>query len=148
MAISRAAIFDALAARFWPSGTFQFFARRPVLWDNIQPSQMPALLLLSGDQRCEIGPPGSVAKWTLEAQLVVLAVSDPEAADPLDPLLDVIEVAMAAAAGDRMPLGASGNTLGGLVSSCLIAGPVEKFVDSEQISQSVATVPIEIVVAA
>lgn len=146
MQTTRKAIFDALYARLGTVPGITTLGRRLRSFDEVQPSEQPALFMQPTTQVVE-NTPGFPAKWRVNADLA-LYVHDTSSAGPserLHELLDAIEAALRAtdseAHGEDAP-----TTLGGLVIACQITGPIET--DEGALGdQAVAIIPLEILVS-
>lgn len=146
MVSTRKAIFDALYARLGTVQGVTTLGRRLRSFDEVQPSEQPALFMQPGSQVAE-NTPGLPVKWRLAVDLY-LYVHDTTAAGPselLQELLDRIEAALRATSAEAHGEDAP-TTLGGLVLACQIAGPIESDEGSLG-AQAVAIVPLELLVS-
>jgi hypothetical protein len=138
MALNREQILDTLLARLMEKVPgLRTYSRRDQDFDSIP---KPAMLLLTDSmQRDDLG------RWTIGVTVdlfVVVPANDKSPETRLNELIDLVDDALDADAGDR-PSGTGRTTLGGLVGSVEISGEI-------QIAQGVggigeATIPLQIV---
>lgn len=139
--ITREPIFSALASKFssLKPATFKTISRRLKHFNEVSPSEQPALFVTAGDQIATYskhGPP----TWTLIVELYIYARHDGHL-DPspiLNPLLDAVEGALAF---DDVVNGKL--TLGGLVETCRIEGQVQVH-EGAVGDQSIMIIPVQI----
>jgi hypothetical protein len=136
---SRETIYAALFALASDAAGFATASRRTRLINEVQSSQLPALYMqqLGETVATQRFAP---SKYTLRVDLALYAQNpDPaqSAAPILNGLIDAVEAALA-------PLPGQPQTLGGLVSDCVIAGEITLF-DGALGNRSGAIIPIEIV---
>jgi hypothetical protein len=137
---ARETIYAALFALAEGAADFVTASRRTRLINEVQPSQLPALYMQ------QIGETVAAqrfapAKYTLRVDLAIYAQNpDPsQSAAPLvNSLIDAVEAALAP------PVPGQPQTLGGLVSDCVIAGEITLF-DGALGNRSGAVIPVEIV---
>ena len=138
--MTREPIYAALFALLSGAAPFVTSSRRLRHWSDVGPAEQPALFVVQKSETAERRA-GLPAKWRASVDVYVYAHAPDDQTAPatvLNPLLDAIETALA-------PQGAV-QTLGGLAAHAWIAGKIET--DEGVLgSQSVAIVPIEILVA-
>ena len=141
--ITRETIYAALFTKLSAAASFVTKSRKLRHWADVAASEQPALFLAQGPETPS-QTKGLPAKWSLAANiyLYVNVGEDPEANPSaiMNPIVDAVEGALA-------PDPATGyQDLGGLVSHCWIAGPIET--DEGVLGpQGVRIIPIEIVAA-
>lgn len=139
--MNREAIYLALFAMIQNITGIQNTAREFIKWSDLQPEQLPFLLLVEGKEVADVNGRGIPARWTFKPELLCY-VADQEGKAPgelINPLLDAIQNAFSPAI---LPV-----TLGGLVDRVLIKGTVDK--GQDKLGQlNWFMVPFEIVVPA
>jgi hypothetical protein len=141
--ISREPIYAALWALVSQSADFATANRRLRHWSDIGPAEQPAIFMAEKGSIAKVKALGAPVVWTLYADFYVYAhSSDPYAAPAtiLNPLLDAVEAALAAApATGIQDLG-----MPATVQHAYISGKIET--DEGVLGdQAVAIVPVEIV---
>lgn len=137
------AFFSALTVGGSPA--FKKATRQLKVWENVEPEDQPALLMLQKSESCS-KPRGLPAKWTLSIDLYLYVHTgsqyDPDIVPSqlLNPLMDAIEASLTL---DDVSNNAC--TLNGLVSHCFIDGVVEIF-EGNLGDQAVCIIPITVVV--
>jgi hypothetical protein len=159
MALDREQLFVALFARLQTAlaGTVKSFSRRWTSWDDQNPANQPALLLLKGPEHARRDHMGTPIVWTLGAEIWVWAQDDGSAeAIPstlLNQILTAIEAALEISPAELTAASAqyiarrdpppAGTTLGGLCIRCEIMGEVKVF-EGTQGHVGVIKIPVEI----
>lgn len=122
-------------------------------WDDVQPSEQPAVFVVASDESAQYQGRGLPPIWTLRYKLYVYARidnGDPQATghDVLHRLLTAIEEGLLATTAERaVNSSAWDTTLGGLCSHARIVGTVVK--DEGALGeQAFAMVPIEVLTTA
>jgi hypothetical protein len=111
------------------SGAYSFAtaSRRLKLWDNVAPCEMPALFQFEGAQDESLYEEDLLLRRTLKARLFIYIDAKDESivgASIINDILDALDQAFAPSSfADQVT---NRQTLGGLVSSARIIGPVLK----------------------
>ena len=138
--MNREAIYSALFDLVCTAPGLVTTSRKLKHWDDVGPSEMPALFQAQGQQTA-LQMTGLPARWELTAKLY-LYVSTQGAVSPgevLNPILDAIATAL-----DLTPIGPQ--TLGGLVHYARIEGTIET--DEGTLGNlAVAIIPVKILTA-
>lgn len=138
--MDREAIYNALFTKVSAIPGLKTKSRTLQHWNDVTPSQQPALFQAQGDQ-IAAPMPGGPTKWTFYVSLYLYCHSTNPKAPPatqLNRLLDAIETALKADLTGYQ-------NLRGLVFDCSIDGKVET--DEGLLgSQSIAIIPIKILV--
>lgn len=118
-------------------------SRRARSFDQVEPSQMPALFQVQKPETQERGAIGLPAKRTMHFELW-LYTSDPQSdsvipSQQLNNMVDAIEAALAPDDPVRQNC-----TLGGLVATARIDGSVEYYENVTNDGKSIAVVPIAV----
>jgi hypothetical protein len=125
--ITREEIMQALFALVSGAYDFAIASRRLKLWDNVAPSDMPALFQFEGAQDDSLYEGDLLLRRTLKARLFIYIDAKDESivgASEINAILDALDTAFAPASfADQVT---NRQTLGGLVSSARIVGPVLK----------------------
>ena len=140
--MNRELIFSTLFSKVSSAAPFVTAERQVKLWNDVPPSEQPALFMGQGDQNVttKVGLP---SRYDMQVSLYVYCnrESDPAelAATQLNNKIDAIQEAL-------KPFIVTGyNTLGGLVFNCVIEGRIET--DEGLLGpQSVAIIPVKITV--
>ena len=156
MSLDREPIFTAIFARLQAIAGVVTCSRKWEHFDDVDPSQQPAIFLNTGPERCK-QQRGMPPQWTLAPTIHLYCRNDadPDAAPgvQIHGILKKIEAAFertpaesSLANGPFSDSGADshGTTLGGLVSHCWISGEI---VNDEGLlqGQALAIIPLEIV---
>ncbi|MEC4591616.1 hypothetical protein VPG91_11510 [Nitrospirillum amazonense] len=139
--MAREDIYSALFARLTAAAPFATASRRLRLWNDLSPTQQPALfLVLRGEESTRAGTMPRHRVLRVDIVLYAQAPDDDTAgAVVLNPLLDAVEGAL------QPPPGQDKLTLGGLVFDCWIEGKTTT--DEGALgSQAVAIVPVNILI--
>lgn len=144
--MNREAIFSALFDRLSGVAEFTTKSRRLKHWNDVSPSEQPAMFQAQGDQSAAPGDParGLPTKWTLNVDIYIyVQCGDDEApATVINPILDAVEAILKPDYPDVQRT----QTLGGLVEHCWIEGQIDT--DEGTLgNQAVAVIPIRILVA-
>ncbi|HWG07234.1 MAG TPA: hypothetical protein VG271_19700 [Beijerinckiaceae bacterium] len=127
MPTTREAVMQALFALASGAYDFATASRRLKLWDNVAPCDMPALFQFEGAQDDSLYEEDLLRRRTLKARLFVYIDAKDESvigASAINDILDALDSAFAPSSfADRVT---NRQTLGGLVSSARIVGPVLK----------------------
>jgi hypothetical protein len=153
MAARRSEIYAALAARISAIPAVRTCAQRLKSFDDVQPSEQPAVFVVASDESAQYQGRGLPPIWTLRFKLYVYARidnADPLATghDALHDLITAIEEALRATAAENAANSTAWDTtLGGLCSHTRISGTVVK--DEGALGeQAVAVIPIEVLTTA
>lgn len=168
MAIQREVIFAALFSRLESrlvdpdladGKLFRYATRVFEGWDEMAPSQCPALQLRRGAESrpSALGRPGTPPIVSMGATIVIYAKQDEERQTPasvqLNALIDAVEACLERQPTDGPVDGAVfpqnpsynyGTTLGGLCFSCQIVGTIETFEPITADGDAVVLIPVEI----
>ena len=140
--IQREAIYAALFAQLASAAPFVTASRRLRHWNEVTPTELPALFLRQKSETAEMPVLGAPPVWTLVVEAHLYAhCSDPYAspASVLNPLIDAVEAALAPA----VAIGVQNLGLPVTVQHTSIAGKIA--IDEGAIrDQAVAVIPIEI----
>lgn len=137
--MNREAIYAALFALVSPVSGFVTVSRTLRHWNDVSPSEQPALFQAQGSQLPGSPPaPGGPRSWALDAKLYLYANKDGlSPGEVINPLVDAI-----AALFDPTAIGGP-QTLGGRVQWVRIEGAIET--DEGNLgSQAVVIIPIKI----
>lgn len=125
--VTREAIMQALFALVSGAYGFATTSRRLKMWDDVAPADMPALFQYEGAEDDLLYEGDLVLHRTLKARLFIYIDSKDESivgASEVNSILDALEAAFAPSTfTDQI---SNRQTLGGLVSSARIVGPVLK----------------------
>jgi hypothetical protein len=125
--VTREAIMQALFTLVSGAYPFATTSRRLKLWDNVAPGDMPALFQFEGGQDDALYEEDLLLRRTLKARLFIYVDAKDESivgASAINAILDALDSALAPSSfADQL---ANRQTLGGLVSSARIQGPVLK----------------------
>ena len=125
--VTREAIMQALFALVSGAYDFATASRRLKLWDDVAPGDMPALFQFEGAQDDSLYEGDLLLRRTLKARLFIYIDAKDESivgASEINAILDALDSALAPSSfADQV---ANRQTLGGLVSSARIVGPVLK----------------------
>lgn len=137
--MNRESIMTALAAKLSARPEFKTFSRRLKHWDDVPPTQQPALFLQQGAEQSHQAT-HQPRKTTMHATLYVYFRVDGDAVpgSVCNPLLDAIDAALVPDPMTRT------FTLGGLVHDCRAQGATE--IDEGTLdNQGCLRIPLEII---
>ena len=125
--ITREAVMQALFDLACSAYPFATTSRRLKLWNDVAPSDMPALFQFEGAQDDSLYEGDLLLRRTLKVRLFIYIDAKDESivgASEINAILDALDSAFAPSSfADRL---SNRQTLGGLVSSARIVGPVLK----------------------
>jgi hypothetical protein len=152
MAVNRTAILDALYARLSDVPGIETLERRLQSFADVDPSQMPYVAMIAGNQSVEPqrGAPSKVTMF-VDVYVYVHEASKEGPWRKLNEIISAVEATLERQPGETRTADArfsdpthNTTTLGGLVSSCYIAGEIET--DEGALGDvAVAIVPIALV---
>lgn len=136
--MNREAIYSALFALVSAAPGFVTMSRKLRHWDDVGPSELPALFLTQTPQSPEVRT-GQPNRWYLNAKLWIYVSTDGTATPGtvLNPLVDAIDTALS-----NFPIV---QTLGGLVQWARIEGECETS-EGTLGNREVVTIPIRMLV--
>ena len=137
-------IYQALFDRLSGIDGFVTMSRRLRLWNDVAPTERPALFVTQGNQT-EVPVKGLDAKVELEAEVYVYIHESDPSIPPSAQLNQMIDHVRAKLAPDHPDM-CEYQTLGGLVEHCWIEGTIEVFEAVENMldDQGIAIIPIRI----
>ncbi|QBK69676.1 hypothetical protein [Acinetobacter johnsonii] len=137
-------IYQALFDRLSGIDGFVTTSRRLRLWNDVAPTERPALFVTQGNQS-EAPTKGLDAKVELEAEVYVYIHESDPSIPPSVQLNQMIDHVRAKLAPDHPDI-CEYQTLGGLVEHCWIEGTIEVFEAVENMldDQGIAIIPIRI----
>ena len=137
-------IYQALFDRLSGIDGFVTMSRRLRLWNDVAPTERPALFVTQGNQT-EAPVKGLDAKVELEAEVYVYIHELDPSIPPSVQLNQMIDHVRAKLAPDHPDM-CEYQTLGGLVEHCWIEGTIEVFEAVENMldDQGIAIIPIRI----
>ena len=137
-------IYQALFDRLSGIDGFVTMSRRLRLWNDVAPTERPALFVTQGNQT-EAPVKGLDAKVELEAEVYVYIHESDPSIPPSVQLNQMIDHVRAKLAPDHPDM-CEYQTLGGLVEHCWIEGTIEVFEAVENMldDQGIAIIPIRI----
>jgi hypothetical protein len=161
MAAQREAIFSTLFNLLTGVADFAFISRTMQSWDDVTPSECPAMFLAKGDEQAITDKAGLPPIWKLTAKGVLYCRNDEGRLEApsiqINNLLTLWEAALERQPSEPPPTGKPmftntpqgywGTSLGGLCVSCQIVGQVQIF-EGYISGAAMAVVPIEILTTA
>ena len=139
-----AALFSKMNALTVAGGgsAFKTAARRFRMFSDVAPADQPALFMVVKNETARSTQPLNII-WTIKVDLVIYVNARIDSKSPVGPILNPILDAIEGSFNQNTNPISNRDTLGGLVKSCSIEGPIE-IDESINGDQAIAVIPIEI----